>query len=73
VGCQGRQGNLEALRPAMVLATRPQEVGPHQPRGPRGSEGVPVRCVVTKAGGNQGANDVAPKAPKIVFKARRVR
>jgi hypothetical protein len=30
-----------------------------------------MRCVVTKVGGIQGANDVAPKAPKIVFKARR--
>jgi len=30
-----------------------------------------MRCVVTKVGGIQGANDVAPKAHKIVFKARR--
>jgi hypothetical protein len=30
VGFQGRQGDLEALRSTMVLATRPQEVGPHQ-------------------------------------------
>jgi hypothetical protein len=30
-----------------------------------------MRCVVRKAGEIQGANDVAPKAPKIVFKARR--
>jgi hypothetical protein len=30
-----------------------------------------MRCVVTKAGGIQGANDASPKAPKIVFKASR--
>jgi hypothetical protein len=32
-----------------------------------------MRCVVWEAGGIQGANDVAPKAPKIVFKARKER
>jgi hypothetical protein len=31
VGFQGRQGDLEALRPAVVLATRPQEVGSDRP------------------------------------------
>src|SRR5215207_3020625 len=43
VGSQGRQGDLEALRSTVVLATRPQEVGPHRPGGARGGEGTPVR------------------------------
>src|SRR5215207_5915393 len=63
VGSQGRQGDLEALRPAMVLVARPQEMGPHRPGGARGSEGTTVR-LLSQGGLEVNSPNVAPKPPR---------
>src|ERR671910_1285910 len=72
VGCQGRQGDLEALRSAVVLTTRPQEMGPDRTGGARGSEGAPVRCL-SRGGLEVTGPNITSKPPRIAFKARRRR
>src|SRR5829696_4372873 len=72
VGFQGRQGDLEALRSAVVLATRPQEMGSDRTGGARGSEGTPVKGIA-REGFEVTSPDVASKPSRIVFKVRRRR
>jgi hypothetical protein len=71
-GCQGRQGDLEALRPAVVLAAGSQEMGPDQPRGARGREGDPVKPV-WRGGLEVSGPNLASKPSKIAIEARRGR
>ena len=73
VGSQGRQGDPEALRPAVVRLARPQEVGPDRTGGARGCEGAPVRRVAPGVGIEVTGPNIAPKPPRIAFKARRGR
>src|SRR5918995_3427290 len=73
VGCQGRQGDPEALRSTVVLATRPQEVGTDQSGGTRGFEGTPVRLVSQGGGLEVTCPNVASKPPRFAFEARRRR
>src|ERR671910_3147406 len=70
VGFQGRQGDPEALRSAVVLAARPKEMGPDRTGGARGGKGAPVRRVV-RGGLEVTGPNVASKPLRIVFKARR--
>src|ERR687897_2921840 len=71
VGCQGRQGDLEALRTGLVLIAGSQEVGPDQSGGTRGCEGTPVRLVSQGEGLEVTCPNVASKRPRIAFEARR--
>jgi hypothetical protein len=72
VGCQGRQVDLEALRPTVVLAAGSQEVGTPQCGGSRVCEGAPVR-LVSQGGLEVTGPNIASKPPRIVFEARRER
>jgi hypothetical protein len=73
VGFQGRQGDPEALRSTVVLAAGSQEVGTDRTGGARGCEGASVTRVAREAVIGLVDPDIAPKAPRIVFKARRGR
>ena len=72
MGFQGRQGDAQALRPAVVLVARSQEVGAPQFGGARSCAGATV-SPVSWGGLEVSGPNIASKHPRSVFKVRRGR